>query len=152
MFSVRSRSFQRVGEPQTAPARLEVNVIYTGIRRTLAALRRAVQLAANLDAHIRIVAAVIVPHPLPLERPPVGREYTERRFRAMAGKTGVETRVQICYCRDQKNAFDCSFAAQSLVVIGGTRRWWWPTTAERTAKVLERSGHHVVFVEARENA
>jgi hypothetical protein len=138
--------------PRTAPVRLEVNVIYTGIHKTLAALRRAAQLAAGLQARIRIVAPVVVPHPLPLDQPQVRREHTKRRFRTIAGNTGVETRVQICYCRDQKEAFDSTLAPDSLIVIGGARRWWWPTMAERTARILQRSGHHVVFVEARKNA
>jgi hypothetical protein len=133
---------------RTAPVRLEINVIYTGIDRTLPALRRAAQLAAELQARIRIVAPVVVPHPLPLDQPPVRREHTERRFRTMAGKTGVETLVQICYCREPKEAFDSTLAPDSLIVIGGARRPWWPTTAERTAWILRTLGHDVVFVEA----
>jgi hypothetical protein len=47
---------------------------------------------------------------------------------------------------------EMSTACRKSVKRLGVIRWWWPTTAERTAKILEKARHHVLFVEARKNA
>jgi hypothetical protein len=85
-----------------------------------------------------------VPYPAPLERPPVLLEFSERRFRDLAGHSPVETTVRIYLCRDRWEALNRILKPGSLVIIGGRRRWW-PTAESRLARRLHRNGQEVVF-------
>src|SRR5215467_5445052 len=87
-------AFERVmlpscGRPEqpmvTEPdARLDVAVVFTSAGATIAALRRAGTLASSLNGRILLVVPQIVPFPLPLEKPPVLIDFSERRFREIA--------------------------------------------------------------------
>jgi hypothetical protein len=128
------------------PARLEVNVIYTGCRSTLCALREAARLASSLHAPIRIVPPSIVPYPLSLREPPVREAHQRRMLTTIASGSPIETVAQIVYCR---NYTDVNRAMQpgSLVVIGGSGWRWLPFGRLRALKrVLGRAGHHVIPV------
>src|ERR1700694_4244398 len=59
---------------------LDVNVVYTDVPGTLASLRKAGGLAANLRARIQLIVPQVVPYPLPLSRPSAPREFSERHF------------------------------------------------------------------------
>ena len=146
---------ERLSRPAMAEsegsARLEVNVIFTGTQGTLAALRIAGQLAGNLGARITLLVPQIVPYPLPITEPPVPVEFTERRFRTLAGNEaneGVQTLVHICLCRDRRRCLAQFLKPRSLVVIGGKTRWW-PTEERRLALMLESKGHEVIFAGVR---
>ncbi len=123
---------------------LEVNVIYTDVPGTLAALRKAGSLASNLRARIRLIVPQVVPYPLPLSKPGICREVSERRFHTLAGGVHIDTHVQICLCRDRAQLVAEVLPPRSLVVIGGRNRWW-PTAAQSLASKLRRSGHEVIF-------
>lgn len=133
--------------PPLAGARLEVVVIHTGVKQTLAALRAAGTLARGLDAAIHVLAPRIVPYPLPLERPPVARDFTERRFRTLLPDCSVDTKMSICLCRDKSALLD-ALPPRSIVVVGIGKRWW-PSPERRMARLLRRRGHHVIVAECR---
>ena len=126
---------------------LHVTVVATSTESTLSALRTAGALAKDLHASIKLVVPQVVPYPLPLNQPPVPLDFSSRHFRVLAGKTPVETTVQIYLCRDREQILQSVLPPRSLVVIGG-RRSWWPTPEKRLARRLRRRGHEVVLTEA----
>jgi len=73
-------------------SKLSVDVVFTSIEPTLAALKKAGALAGGLNARITLLVAQIVPYPLPLESPPVLLDFNERRFRKIANQSPVEQR------------------------------------------------------------
>ena len=128
--------------------KLEVNVIYTTEAATLAALKTAGDLGADLDARIKLIAAHPVPLAFPVSRPPVSVDFTLRRLKDLAcrGAQGdLETSVKLYLCRDRRQALLQALAAGSLVVIG-EKRSRWGSEITRIAKSLERIGHRVLFV------
>lgn len=130
-----------------ANSKLNIAVIFTSIESTLSALRRAGNLASRLHACITLIVPQVVPYPLPINRPAIPRDFTERRFRVIAGESPISTTVHVHLCRDRMEALRAVLRPHSLVVIGG-RRTWWPTSEKRLARQLRRSGHEVVFAEA----
>ena len=133
----------RVGE---TPARLNIFVLFTSVDATLAALKQAGRLAAELGGRIILMALQVVPYPLPLTRPPVGIDWNERRLRLIAGDSRVETVVHVCLCRDGEQTLQQSLGPHSLVVLGGRKRWW-PTRESKMARRLRRGGHEVILIE-----
>ena len=136
---------------EVAPAlqddrKLDLNVIYTTVRATRATLEAAVQYARELDAHIVIVAAQVVPYPLPLEEPPVLLEFTENALWSMAAEQPVETMVEIYLCRDRRETLREILQPESPVMIAGKSRRWWPGSEQRLAEALRRDGHRVIFL------
>ena len=134
--------------PETGQAnvRLDVGVVFTSTDATIAALKRATALATRLSARIILVVPQIVPYPLPLNSPPVLIDFNERRFRAIARESPVETIVRVYLCRDRLETLVMALKPRSLVVVGGRKRWW-PTAEERLARKLRHAGHEVIFTE-----
>jgi len=132
----------------SAEARLNIDVVFTSMEATAAALQQAAEMASRLAARITLVAPQVVPHPLPLERPPVLLEWNERRLRAIAEESPVETRVQIYLCRDPVRTLCAVLKPHSVVVVGGRKRWWCPAWEGKLSRVLRRAGHAVIFAEA----
>lgn len=128
--------------------KLEVNVIFTTEAATLAALKTAGDLGADLDARINLIAAHPVPLAFPVNRPPVSVDFTVRRLKDLAcrGAQGdLETSVKLYLCRDRRQALLQALTPGALVVIGEKRRWWGSETTRITAS-LERNGHRVLLV------
>jgi len=152
-----SLAFERLVIPGTAqPAtpgsqstdrRLHISVIFTSVEATLAALRKAGNLAASLGARITLLAPQVVPYPLPLGSPPVLLDWNERRFRVIAEQSPVETIVQLYLCRDEVQALKAALRPRSVVVIGGPKRRWPFSREKRLAATLRRAGHEVIFSE-----
>jgi len=141
-----------VGRPESpateeAGSRLNISVVFTAIDSTLAALKQAGAMASSLGARITLVVPQVVPYPLPLNSPPVLLDFSERRFRVIAGASRVETQVRIYLCRDRLETLATVLKPHSLVVIGGRKRWWWPRPEKRLANRLRRDGHEVIFSE-----
>jgi len=137
--------------PQPAGAeeqetRLGVVVVFTSVESTIQALRKAGTLAGSLHARITLVVPQVVPYPLPLTSPPVLLDFSERRFRAIAAESPVETTVRLYLCRDQMETLSAVLAPHSLIVVGGRARWW-PTWEKRMARRLRRAGHEVILTE-----
>ena len=131
---------------QEGETRLGVVVVFTSVEPTIQALRKAGVLASSLHARITLVVPQVVPYPLPLTSPPVLLDFSERRFRAIAEESPVDTTVRLYLCRDQMETLGAVLASHSLIVVGGRRRWW-PTWEERLARRLRRAGHEVIFTE-----
>jgi len=124
---------------------LNISVVFTSVESTLAALREAGTLASSLGARITLLVPQVVPHPLPLETPPVLVEFNEKRFRVIASQSPVETSVRIYLCRDKIHTLTSVLKPGSIVVLGGRKRWLWPTRDEALACELRRAGHEVIF-------
>jgi hypothetical protein len=132
----------------TIDARLEVVVVYTGVKQALAALRTAASLAHDLGARIRMVVPQIVPFPAPLDQPPVDRSFAERKFRTIAEESGVETTVNICLCREWEAGVLQCVKPRSIVVLGPAKRWWLSRRERRLARMLRNRGHQVILSES----
>jgi hypothetical protein len=139
------------GRPEAPAAdqdgpRLIISVIFTTVESTLVALRKASVLANRLSARITLVVPQVVPYPLPLDSPPVQREWNERRFRVTASDKPVEMAVHIYLCRDPLDTLITVLPPRSLIVVGGRKRWW-PTREKKLAQRLRRAGHEVILTE-----
>jgi len=133
--------------PRRKDRKLEVNVIFTTEVATLAALKTAGDLGADLDARINLIAAHAVPLAFPVNRPPVSVDFTLRRLKDLAcrGAQGdLETSINLYLCRDRRQALLHALAPGALVVIG-EKRPWWCSESTRIAKILARHGHRVIF-------
>jgi hypothetical protein len=125
---------------------LRVVVVFTSVEATIVALRKASALANRLNARITMLVPQVVPFPLPLTSPPVLLDFSEKRFRVIAGESSVDTVVQIFLCRDKWDGLTMALRKHSLVVLGGRKRWW-PTAEKRLARRLRRAGHEVIVTE-----
>jgi len=116
----------RPGLPAVAGAEstLNIAVVFTSMRSTLAALKEAGSLATRLSAQVTLIVPQVVPYPLPIESPPVLVDFSERRFRAIATNSAVRTMVRLYLCRDAVETLKAVLSPRSLVVLGGRRRWW----------------------------
>lgn len=83
----------------TQPA-LEITVLYTKVKATLSALRRAALLARDLGASICILNIRVVPYPRPLDHPPTDRDVLRKNISTLAGGQAIPTRIEICFGRD----------------------------------------------------
>jgi hypothetical protein len=120
--------------------------VFTTIEGTLSALKHAGAMANDLAAVVRVLVVESVPYPLPLNRPPIARAFRLRQFRLLSCQGAVEMQIELRLCRDARRCLRDSLAQESLVIIGGKRSWFWPTREIRLARILRKSGHHVVFV------
>jgi hypothetical protein len=123
---------------------LNISVLFTSVEATLAALKRAGELAHSLGVRLTLLVPQIVPFPLPLESPPVLLDWNEHRFSVIAQKSPVETTVRIYLCRDRMETLESVLSPHSIVVVGARKRWW-PTAEERMARKLRRAGHEVIL-------
>lgn len=133
--------------------RLEVNVIFTDPRATMAALKTAGLLARDLGACIQLRAAITVPYALPVDKPPVSVKFIESLLCGLVCRADLdafEPSVHLYECRDQIETLLQVLRPNSLVVLCG-REHWWPTAERRIAKALRSKGHRVVFVELHRN-
>ena len=127
-------------------AEIVVNVIYTDLPGTIAALQSAEALARRLQARITLLAAHSVPYDLPITHPPVSLEFARRRLVELAQQAKLHTSIEIYICRDRTLCIQQALSSRSLVVLGVKRRWW-PTVESKLAKRLESAGHQIIYVE-----
>jgi hypothetical protein len=128
-----------------------VNVIFTDLQETAAALKFAQSFATELGAHISLRAAVAVPFRLPLDQPPVSVAFLQdvmRKLVAQLHREAFDPTLHLYLCRDRVSALSQVLKPNSLVVIGGRKRWW-PTAETRMARALQDKGYRVVFVDSR---
>ena len=134
---------------------LNVHVICTNLEganleRVRAAHSLAGKLARDLGARVTLLAAQVVPYPLPLERPPVAAAFTEQALLRMVSEQEVETAIEVRLCRDSEETIREALAPESVVVMGGRRRWW-PIREWMLAWKLRRDGHHVIYADGSDN-
>ena len=126
---------------------LEIAVVFTALKQTLEALQTAATLAQGLHASIHVIVPQVVPYPLPLERPAVDRNFTERKFQTLIPSGPIPTWVDVRLCRDE-SAILSALAPKSLVVIG-VRAHWWSRSDRSLARWLQAEGHRVIITESK---
>jgi hypothetical protein len=126
---------------------LEITVVFTKVPATLQALKMAAELAHNLNGHIRLLVPQVVPYPLPLEKPAVPAEFHGKRLLTLASRGSIDTRVELCLCRDRYDALCHALEPEALVVMG-MRSSWWPTAEKALVRKLRRKGHNVILVDS----
>jgi len=119
-------------------------VIFTGSAYTSGALSMVAGLASKLSARICLVAAQVVPYPLPLLEGAVRPEFLRRWLLGLVLGYDVEASVQICLCRDSAETLNKVLPRDAIVVIGG-RRHWWRTAEQRLAHALAQRGRTIFF-------
>jgi hypothetical protein len=139
-------SLQPVVERPAEPASLRIYVLFTEMSETLTALRSAVTLSANLPARIVLLVPITVPHPLPLDRPPVSLNFVCRRIRELASGVTIPIEAFVYLSRDPHQAVIDVLSPASLIVIGSHSRWLFDKS-KRIARRLRRRGHHVVLAD-----
>src|SRR5581483_8262428 len=131
-------------------ARLELCVIFTGVKGTEAALNLAAVLARDLDARIHVVATLEVPLEYSLKEPPAAVARTESDvLDAIAQPTegAVETVVDLYFCREKLESLGQLLRPRSIVLIGQP---WYPFSEPASiAAALKAIGHEVITVPAR---
>jgi hypothetical protein len=123
---------------------LSVSVIFTNESATMSALKRAGELASQLDARIRILVAQVVPYQLPIDRPDVKPEFRVRRFLNLSIEDVKDVQIDVRLCRDASDCLKQALSPESLVLIGGKARRL--GRERRLAHKLTLAGHHVIFV------
>ena len=131
---------------QSVSRKLSIAVVFTNTQDTLAALRRAAELAAGLGVEVRVVVPHVIPYPLPLEKP-TSRVVCQRDgLRRILLCDSVPGRIEVCLCRSALEGTVQALSPRSTVVIAGRLRWW-PTSAQKMARHLRKAGHEVLFVQ-----
>ena len=125
---------------------LSLTVLFTTVPGTLNALRKAAQLAYELQAGIRILVPHVVPYPLALNEPRVNPEFRLRHFRALCEQERIDTRLDVRLCRDARECIHAVLFPHSLVVIGGRQRQWPLSYEKRLVRSLTKAGHEVISV------
>jgi hypothetical protein len=139
------RSRLQVRQPVPEGDKLDLQLVVTRLSVAREALANASAYASGLDARITILAAQVVPYPLPLEEPPVQTGILEKALGALAAEQPVETAVEIYLCRDRWETMRQVLKRESIVMMAGRRRWWLSTEA-RFASALRKVGHRVLYV------
>jgi hypothetical protein len=129
--------------------RLDLQVIFTDLPKTAAALATARSMARGLGARITLMVARVVPYPLPLAEPDVPVEFTERLLESLA--VAVEdTTVEIYLCRDRNETIRRAVPPDSLVILGARKWRWWPSWLpsrdSQLARLLRQDGRRVLVV------
>ncbi|MBV9763824.1 MAG: hypothetical protein JOZ48_03180 [Acidobacteriaceae bacterium] len=130
--------------PECDRQALPIWIVFTTTNGALAALARAGELAASLDAQIRIVLPHVVPYPLPLNRPAVDPLFRVKDFCDMCEKRAIEIEIEVRLCRDAHECLRDWLPPNSLVVIGCRKNRF--GRENRLGRTLRRLGHHVIFV------
>jgi hypothetical protein len=148
LTKLRGQSFTPELAEGTVAEPLEVNVIFTGVEATVAALNAAQSFARDLGAHVRLRAGLVVPVQLPLDQPLVSVEFLEKTLQELISRSepdGLERTAHLYICRDWTDTLLEVLKPDSLVVIGLRKRWW-PTSASRLARALRKNHNRVVVV------
>jgi len=127
---------------------LEVNVLFTDVQATRAALRAATELATDLNAAIRVRAVIAVPLALPLDHPQVSIPFAEEALSALVWEfkqNSLDITAHLYLSRNRVETFFEILPPNSLVVVAGRKRPW-PTLQSRIARRLQSEGHRVVFI------
>jgi len=122
--------------------KLDLQVIFTDLPKTAAALAKARSMARGLGARITLMVAQVVPYPLPLAAPDVAVEFTERMLEHLADE---DTAVEVYLCRDRNETLRRAVPPDSVVIVGA-RKWRWPSWERALARMLRHDGRRVLVV------
>ena len=115
-----------------------VYVIFTDESGTKAALVAAAGLARGLDLSIELLAAQVVPYPLPLNEPPVSVGFTQRAMARLVFGLDADISVRILLCRDADETLRKAVGRETLVVIGRGK--------QRLARLLKSDGRRLIVI------
>ena len=130
----------------TSQVKVRVVVITTTPKCTVAALRTAARLAADLGAQITLISIERVPWGFPLQGPPVPVPSLKRKLYGLIYEAGIlkeEVLIQLCLCRDPFDSLRAILRPNSLVVLGGRNDRG--SRRERDLKTFLMSIGHEVF-------
>jgi hypothetical protein len=122
---------------------LKVSVLFTDYEATRESLMSACSLAARLNAIIEVVAAEVVPYPMPLDSPPsTPFRCLIRSFEASLDEYSVKAELRVFLCRNQLEALKHILKPNSpiLMAIGRSN----PIRDEMLARNLRYSGYDVI--------
>ena len=125
--------------------KLDVKVIFTDLSKTAIALQTARTMARGLGARVTLMAAQVVPYPLPLAAPDVSVDFTQHQLESIAVE---DTAVEIYLCRDRCETLRRVLPRDSVVIVGAPCRRWWPSWEARLTRLLRRQGQRVLVVTA----
>src|SRR5437016_4284617 len=101
---------------KTPEAPLSVFVLYTTDELTKAALTKAAELAASLEAKITLIDVHIVPYPLSPTEPDVCWEHLNQALQAVAAASPLPVEVKLIFARD-KDVIERYIPKDSICVI-----------------------------------
>ena len=127
----------------------EIVVLFTTHAGTVAALKMASRLSANLGARPKVLILYPVPYTLPRGKHALPDGFLENQVRALRRDFPEEISTDIHLCRHPRQGLREVLLPHSLIVLGGRKRWW-PTPEQRLAEFLHSSGHQVIFVDERD--
>jgi hypothetical protein len=127
----------------------EIIVLFTTHAGTVAALKMASRLSANLGARPKLLMLYAVPYTLPLGKRALPDGFLENRVRALRRDFPEEISTDLHLCRHPRQGLREALPPHSLIVVGGRKRCW-PTPEQKLAKFLQSSGHQVIFVDERD--
>jgi hypothetical protein len=115
-----------------------IYVLFTDAAGTKAALAAATGLARGLGLPVELLAARVVPYPLPLDEPPVTIEFMEGTMSRLVVDLDTEVSVSILLCRDPNEALRNALGPDALVVIGGGK--------PKLARLLLSEGRRLIVI------
>lgn len=138
-------------EPDLSGRKLDLQVIFTDLPKTAAALATARTMARGLRARITLIVAQVVPYPLPLTAPDVPIEFTERAIESLGNQSDdADTTIEIYLCRDRNETIRRALPPNSLVIVGARKRRWWPSwlpsRESQLTRLLRHDGRRVLVV------
>src|SRR5215469_4907991 len=120
------RRVKEEGATQQAAGDLCITVLFSDPRRTRWALTSGMKLAQDLNASFQIVALRVVPYPLPLDKPPIPRAFTEQQILELTKDLPIPVTVHIYDCRNPETTL-LEVLPPASVLIAGLRKTWWPS-------------------------
>lgn len=124
----------------------QLHIIATSEEGTRAALKEARQLAHRLHV-ARTVLLVPRTKAQAVATSDPNVDVVEN-YRQMARDTGIDVTVRLCLLSTHHELSRWMLPPGTTAVVGGRQRRWWPTSAQRLAEALKRSGHAIVFADA----
>jgi hypothetical protein len=135
--------------PGAAVRTSEINVMFTTLRGTLAAMRVAAALARATGGRLRLIHPRLATYPLRSAGYALAAEpdvvQADRERDQVVATAGGPVEVLVSVCGRPADAAQVALKDHSLVILGGHRSWL-PTQIERLQRALESMGHVVVFV------
>ena len=123
-----------------------IGVVATTINGTKAALLAAQREARAYGARIvLLVPRVDAPAP-PAERFVDTSNWLVARFEKVARDVGQPVQVRVVTASTAAKGAELLSPANGILFVGGPIRWLWPSSEQRMAARLRRSGRQVVFV------
>jgi hypothetical protein len=128
-----------VAPPSNEDSNLELYLVFTDSMATRRILQAAGDLARDLGARLTLLAAQIVPYPLPVDCPTVNIDFTERMLSELVSQVEADIRVRLYLCRDRGDAIRRAIRPNSIVITSKEDR--------QLARLLTSDGHHVIPIQ-----